>query len=60
MFANGEIGIYENEQQLYQLIDYALAHDTSADAKRAYEVIIAKHTFLIRVKRMLELLSNNE
>lgn len=60
VFANGEIGIYENEQQLYQLIDYALAHDTSADAKRAYEVIIAKHTFLIRVKRMLELLSNNE
>ena len=41
---------------MYALIDYALSHDMSKDAERAYKVIIAEHTFLIRVKKMLELL----
>ena len=41
---------------MYALIDHALTHDMSRDAKRAYDVIISKHTFLIRVKQMLELL----
>ena len=58
VFANGEIGIYENEEQMYALIDHALSHDMSQDAERAYEVIIAEHTFLIRVKKMLKLLEN--
>ncbi len=57
VFSNGEIGIYDNEEQMYQLIDYALAHDMSGDAKRAYDVIISKHTFFIRVKQMLEWLN---
>lgn len=54
VFTNGEIGIYENEEQMYALIDYALAHDMSQETKHAYDVIISKHTFLIRVKQMLE------
>ena len=59
VFAKGEIGIYENEEQMYALIDHALSHDMSKDAERAYNVIIAEHTFHIRVKRMLQLLKNS-
>ena len=41
---------------MYALIDYALTHDMSENINRAYDVIISGHTFLIRVKQMLELL----
>ena len=41
---------------MYALIDYALTHDMSQEIEQAYEVIISKHTFLVRVKQMLEIL----
>jgi spore maturation protein CgeB len=59
LFPNGEIGIYHNEQELFDLIDYALTHDTSAQAEKAYQIVINEHTFINRVQQMLELLSIN-
>ena len=59
LFPNGEIGIYHNEQELFDLIDYALTHDTSAQAEKAYQTVINEHTFINRVQQMLELLSIN-
>ena len=59
LFPNGEIGIYHNEQELFDLIDYALTHDMSAQAEKAYQIVINEHTFINRVQQMLELLSIN-
>ena len=56
LFPNGEIGIYHNEQELFDLIDYALAHDMSKQAERARQIVIREHTFLCRIKQMLEFL----
>ncbi len=57
LFPNGEIGIYHDEQELYELIDYALNHDMSEHAEKAYQIVIKEHTFVCRVKQILELLN---
>lgn len=56
VFPNGEVGLYETEEEMYQLIDYALSHDMSQQAEAAYQIIIAENTFQERVKKMLNLL----
>lgn len=58
LFPNGEIGIYHNEQELFDLIDYALTHDMSAQAEKAYQIVAKNHTFINRVQQMLDLLYN--
>lgn len=57
LFPNGEIGIYHNEDELFKLIDYALTHDMSEYAEKAHRIVINEHTFLCRVKQILELLN---
>lgn len=54
IFPNGEIGLYHNEKELIELIDNALQNDQSENAKKAHDIIYSKHTFLHRVKTMLE------
>ena len=58
LFPNGEVGLYHNEQELYNLIDYALTHDMSAPAKAAHDIIVQHHTFTQRIQTMLALLNN--
>jgi len=56
LFPNGEVGLYKNEQELFDLIEDALQNDKSENAKNAQEIILANHTFLHRVKEMLAVL----
>ena len=57
LFPNGEIGIYHNEQELFDLIDYALTYDMSEKAKAAYNIVTSQHTFIVRIKTILDKLS---
>lgn len=57
VFPNGEVGLYENSEQLFNLIDYALTHDMSTQADKAYEIITQNHTFNARVKQIIEWLN---
>lgn len=56
LFPNGEVGLYETEEDLFRRIDYALSHDMSQQAEAAYRIIIADNTFRERIKQMLNLL----
>lgn len=56
LFPNGEIGIYHNEEELFELIDYALSHDMSEQAESARQIVLNNHTFDKRIEQMLELL----
>ena len=58
LFPNGEVGLYKNEQELLDLIDAALKNDTSKQAIKAQEIVLANHTFLHRVKEMLAVLED--
>ena len=53
LFPNGEIGIYHNEEELFELIDYALSHDMTDRAKAAYDIVTTQHTFVARIETML-------
>jgi spore maturation protein CgeB len=54
LFPNGEVGLYHNEKELIACIDDALQNDKSENAKRANEIIVNGHTFVHRIKTMLE------
>lgn len=56
IFRNGEVGLYKNDEELIELIDYALKHDMSVEARAGYEIVRREHTFDHRIRRMLELL----
>lgn len=56
LFKNGEVGLYENEEELFELIDYALTYDMSDKAKAAYDIVVNNHTFDKRIEQMLDLL----
>lgn len=56
LFPNGEIGIYHNEEELFELIDYALTHDMSEQAERAHQIVVNNHTFVNRIQQMLNIL----
>ncbi len=53
LFPNGEAGLYRNEEELFALIDDALANDKSDCALKGYNIIISSHTFKVRVEEML-------
>jgi spore maturation protein CgeB len=53
LFPNGEVGLYKNEQEMFQLIEDALRNDKSEQAKKAQEIVLNNHTYLHRVKEML-------
>ena len=56
VFPNGEIGLYHNEEELFACIEDALNNNKSAEIKKAQEMILAQHTFLHRVKEMLQII----
>ena len=56
VFRNGEVGLYKSDEELVRLIEYALTHDMSAEARAGYEIVKREHTFDHRIRRMLELL----
>jgi spore maturation protein CgeB len=56
LFVNNEIGLYHNEDELIACIEDALHNDKTDNAKKAQDIIIAKHTFMHRIKQMLNIL----
>ena len=58
LFPNGEVGLYHNEEELFSLIDYALSHDMSDSASIAYQNVTQHHTFLNRMKTVLQVVEN--
>jgi spore maturation protein CgeB len=60
LFPNNEIGLYHNEKELIENIDYALKHDQSEKAKKAMQLILENHTFSHRVKQVLDIVYNND
>ena len=59
LFPNGEVGLYDDTDTLFELIDYAIEHDMTANAKAAYKIITEQHTFVNRIQRILKLLATN-
>ena len=58
LFPNGEVGLYHNEEELFSLINWALDEGNRQERERradaAYRIISEKHTFMSRVREMLE------
>jgi spore maturation protein CgeB len=57
LFPNGEVGLYKNEQELFDLIEDALQNDKSEQAEKAREIVINHHTFEVRIKEILQVIS---
>lgn len=53
LFPSGEVGLYHSLDELFALIDDALVHDHSADARRAYQQIVSAHTFEQRMRQVI-------
>ncbi len=53
LFPHGEVGLYHTEQELFALIDYALSHDMSVNARAAHEQVLQHHTFANRIASVL-------
>ena len=60
LFNPGEIGIYHNLDELYELIEKGLMQDMSANAQRARETVLEHHTFDVRIQYILKLLNLND
>ena len=56
VFTNGEIGLYNKEEELFACIEDALNNDKFVEIKTAQEIILTQHTFLHRVKEMLQII----
>lgn len=50
----GTVGLYNNESELFDLLDYALENDMSDEADEAYNIVIQSHTFIQRIKEVLD------
>ena len=57
LYPNGEIGLYDNFDQMCHLIDHALMHDMTANAQAARKITLINHTFDNRVAQMLQWLN---
>jgi len=53
VFPNGEVGLYKNEQELFDLIEDALKNDKSEQALCAHNIVKTAHTFEERIKKVL-------
>ncbi len=53
LFANGEVGLYNNEEEMTKCIQAALTRDYSNKAKAAHKIVLSEHTFSKRIKEML-------
>ncbi len=56
VFPNGEVALYTTKEEMFTAIDYALSHDMSQQAQEAHRIIIEEHTFIKRIKYMLDFL----
>lgn len=60
LFPNGEVGLYQNERELLQLIGWALEENNVQERERraaaACKIVAEQHTFLARVREMLEII----
>lgn len=58
LFPNGEIGLYHNEKELIEQINWALdpanEPEREARAKRAQEIVLSSHTFVDRIRQVME------
>ncbi|MCQ2329693.1 MAG: hypothetical protein MJZ93_03955 [Paludibacteraceae bacterium] len=54
VYPNGEIGLFETEQELFDLIDNALEYGYNGNM--AYDIVSARHTFDERIEYILSLL----
>jgi len=58
LFPHGEVGLYHNDEELFALIDEALAHDMSPKAAAAHSIVTEHHTFEARIREVLSMLYN--
>ena len=56
LFAHGEVGLYHNLDELFALIDDALLQDKRPHAIGAHHIVVAHHTFVHRLRQVLEVL----
>lgn len=54
IYPQDAIGLYSNEEELFGRIDYALAHDMTARAASAHQVVVEAHTFKARIETVLD------
>ena len=54
LFPGGGIGLYEDREQLFALIDDALASPKDSEASAARETVLAGHTFVDRIGTVLD------
>ncbi len=58
LFPNGEIGLYHNEEELMEQIRWALdpqnEKERETKAKQAQEIVLASHTFVDRMREVLQ------
>jgi spore maturation protein CgeB len=55
LFPNNEIGLFQNEEDLINKIEYALTHNMEENAMRAQQIVSSQHTFKHRIKEVIEL-----
>ena len=56
LFPDGDVGLYDSEEELIALITKALSSDMSAAAARAHEEVVAHHSFRARMTEVLSVL----
>jgi len=64
LFPNGEIGLYHNEKELIEQINWALdpanENERESKAKRAQNIVLSSHTFENRISQVLDWCSKEE
>lgn len=53
LFRQGEVGLYDDERQLFEQIDRALSSDLSGQAASACRRVLAEHTFEHRMRAVV-------
>lgn len=56
IFPDGEIGLYNDEQELIARINDAFGNDKTENAEKAHEIVSSKHTFTHRVQEILSVI----
>ena len=53
IFTDGEVGLYDDAEEMISLIEDALSHDMSDRAKAAHDLTMADHTYECRMRKVL-------
>lgn len=54
LFPEGTMGLYSNNEELFELIDFALHNNMQEQAEVARQVVLKKHTFEKRMAKVLD------